>query len=259
MDVSAETADGAPAGEHPAPVGARNADALTQLAETGLAAAAGSTGGDRFQVVVHVDAEALLGTEPVEEGTRCALEPEIPISRQTLRRLTCDASLVKVVEDDGTPLSVGRKTRSIPPALRRALRSRDGCCQFPGCANSRHTDAHHIRHWADGGPTDLENVVTLCRHHHRLLHEGGFTMTGAPGALAFTSPSGRRLRPGLSARCPARGTVPSVSAETPVQPWEPMDLGYAVDAVLQFAPVAARDPGGPGERGDPGEPRALAA
>jgi len=76
----------------------------------------------------------------------------------------------------GTILSVGRKTRTVPPALRRALDYRDRGCRFPGCGR-RYTDAHHVRHWADGGETSLSNTLLLCRHHHRLVHEGSWQVT----------------------------------------------------------------------------------
>ena len=76
---------------------------------------------------------------------------------------------------DGGILDVGRRRRTIPPATRRALESRDRGCRFPGCG-SRFTDAHHVVHWADGGETKLDNLVLLCRVHHRLLHEAGFRL-----------------------------------------------------------------------------------
>jgi hypothetical protein len=100
-----------------------------------------------------------------------------------------------VIEDeDGNPLSVGRKTRSIPPALRRALRSRDQGCRFPGCTNTHFIDGHHIKHWADGGETSLTNLVQLCRHHHRLVHEGGFNCERkADGRIVFRDQSGGNL------------------------------------------------------------------
>ena len=89
-------------------------------------------------------------------------------------RLACDASVVQIREDEhGEPLDVGHKTRSIPPALRRALKSRDKGCVFPGCGHIRYVDGHHIHHWADGGATKLSNLVSLCRLHHRAVHEGG--------------------------------------------------------------------------------------
>ena len=77
--------------------------------------------------------------------------------------------------ENGEPLSIGRKSRSIPPAMRRALRIRDEGCRFPGCTHDKFVDGHHIHHWADGGEMSLDNLVLLCRHHHHLVHEGGFS------------------------------------------------------------------------------------
>jgi hypothetical protein len=128
---------------------------------------------DRYQVVLHVDAETLsagggIGRSELEDGTR--------LSAESARRLSCDAALVRVAQKaDGTVLHVGRKTRTTPGALRRALEIRDRGCRFPGCG-LRFTDAHHVRHWADGGETRLDNCLLLCRHHHRLVHEGGWTI-----------------------------------------------------------------------------------
>src|SRR5205085_8144700 len=118
-----------------------------------------------------------------------------PLPTELARRLACDAGIVRIIERDGTPLSVGRKTRSIPPALRRALQSRDGgaACSFPGCTTTRHVDAHHVHHWADGGKTKLSNLVQLCRFHHRLLHEGGFSVRTQGSAFMFFAPDGRHL------------------------------------------------------------------
>ena len=91
----------------------------------------------------------------------------------------------------GEPLSVGRKTRAIPPAIMRALTTRDGGCRFPGCTHTRFADGHHIKHWADGGETSLSNLVLLCRHHHRLVHEGGFGCeVNNAGDVVFKSPRG---------------------------------------------------------------------
>jgi hypothetical protein len=88
---------------------------------------------------------------------------------------------------------VGRRTRTIPPALRRALEVRDGGCRYPGCA-SRFTDAHHIEHWADGGQTRLENLLLLCRRRHRAVHEGRARVCrGADDSVAFLQPDGRVL------------------------------------------------------------------
>ena len=108
------------------------------------------------------------------------IRPHLPdgtrLSHETVRRLACDCAVVRVTHaPDGSVLHVGRKTRSIPPALRRALEVRDGGCRFPGCG-MRFTDGHHVAHWADGGPTSLANCLLLCRFHHRLVHEGGWRM-----------------------------------------------------------------------------------
>jgi Domain of unknown function (DUF222)/HNH endonuclease len=144
--------------------------------------------GDRYQVVVHVERDDLAGDSP--DGC-CELEDGPALPAETARRLACDASLVTISERDGRPLSVGRKTRTIPPALRRALHSRDRGCRFPGCDQRRVVDAHHVRHWAHGGHTKLSNLLLLCRHHHRLIHEGGYRIEQASGGRAvFRRPDG---------------------------------------------------------------------
>jgi hypothetical protein len=106
--------------------------------------------------------------------------------------LSCDGGLVTRLKDAaGATIDVGRKTRAIPPAIRRALRHRDRCWRFPGRTRTRWLDGHHLVHWADGGETSLDNLVLLCRHHHRLLHEGGFgTHVDADGQLRFLTLSG---------------------------------------------------------------------
>jgi len=131
---------------------------------------------------VHVDDKALRGG---------AGRSDLPI--ETVRRLTCDGSLITIVEDDrGTPLDVGRKLRTVSTPLKRALWSRDRGCSFPGCHHTRYVDAHHIQHWANGGDTSLENLTLLCTHHHTLLHEGGFTIHDyARGGIYFRRPDGR--------------------------------------------------------------------
>jgi Domain of unknown function (DUF222)/HNH endonuclease len=168
-----------------------NADALVLMADTLLSSRpAARAGGDGYQVVVHADAAALAD----DEDGSCELEDGTPLHPETARRLACDASVVRILERDGRPLSVGRKRRSVPPALRRALKSRDRVCRFPGCAHRRFLHAHHIEHWARGGRTDLSNLIHLCSHHHRLLHEGGYRIErGAGGALHFRRPDGRAI------------------------------------------------------------------
>ena len=114
-------------------------------------------------------------------------------SAETSRRLACDASVVRIGHtSDGSVLDVGRKRRTIPPSVRRALEVRDRGCRFPGCG-LRFTDAHHIKHWADGGETRLENLLLLCGHHHRLLHEEGWNVEwwGKDRQAAFIDPRGQ--------------------------------------------------------------------
>lgn len=184
---------------------AERADALAEIAETYLNAEPGpAQTADRYQVVMHVSAETLteIAAEtstdaPVADVTAetsthinagiSHLEDGPHVAAETARRIACDCSRVPLIEDDdGEPLSIGRKSRSIPPAIRRALKARDDGCCFPGCTHKRFIDGHHIHHWADGGETSLGNLVQLCRYHHRLVHEGGFSCERQPdGRIAF--------------------------------------------------------------------------
>ena len=157
------------------------------MARTAISHRPAESTGDEHQVVVHVDAAALAHDG---EGA-CELEHGPALPPETARRLGCDASVVRILERDGRPLSIGRKTRALSPALRRALRSRDRTCRFPGCCQHRYLHAHHIEHWAHGGRTDLSNLIQLCSHHHRLVHEEGYTVEKrAGGALLFRRPDG---------------------------------------------------------------------
>jgi len=192
---------------------ARRADALKLIVETFLATTSAevedTSSADRYQVVVHVD-QAVLA-EPVaasaSEPHRCELDDGPALALDTVRRLGCDGTIVGIVEGaDGEPLDVGRKTRSIPLPLKRALRSRDGGCRFPGCDRTRFTEGHHVKHWADGGETKLSNLVSLCGFHHKLVHEGGFGIAVTDdGLFVFTRPDGRRI--------PECGHHPSISSE----------------------------------------------
>jgi hypothetical protein len=226
---------------------ARNADALVALAQTTLAERASSA--DVYQVVVHVDADTLgvsaetKDGQPARSGDRCALEDGEPLPTAAARRLACDAGIVRVLEKDGRTISMGRKTRTVPPALRRAVRIRDGGCTFPGCTQRYHVDSHHIEHWADGGETNLDNLIQLCRHHHRLLHEGGFTVRRGRTGFAFFAPSGKPIP--QAPRLP-RGNCASILQAnernrirpTPLSLWprhttgENVDLSWSVDALV---------------------------
>jgi hypothetical protein len=218
----------------------RRADALGLVAESALAGGLDpGTRGDRYQVVVHVDAEALPAAS--EHGAS-ALEDGQHVSAEVSRRLACDAARVVMRHArDGTILDVGRRTRTIPPALRRALAHRDAGCRFPGCG-LKLCDAHHVEHWADGGETKLENMIQLCRRHHRAVHEEGFTVELLAGGEArFRRPNGRPIEEApalppvagdavgaLVRRLAGRGV--RIDAEASLPSWEggPVDLGWAV-------------------------------
>ena len=195
----------------------RRADALGLMAERALAAGFGSseesearaplsgTRAERYQVMLHVDMDTLKeegepGRSELEDGTR--------VSYETSRRLTCDAALVTVRHaPDGSVASAGRRTRTISPALRRALEARDRGCRFKGCG-LRFTDAHHVRHWADGGETSLGNLLLLCSYHHRLVHEEGWEVElwGRERLPAFIDPRGQ-------VHMGTREAVPEISAD----------------------------------------------
>lgn len=195
------------------PIAARRADALAEIAETYMnnSESSGSTA-DRYQVIVHV------GTVPGPfVGARPARDPYLEdgpgVTAETSRRIACDSSVVAIKEGkNGEPLSIGRRSRTIPPAMRRALRVRDKGCRFPGCTNTRFVDGHHIKHWADDGETSLDNLVMLCRHHHHLVHEGGFACEKSlDGAIIFKDQREQALE--------SSPTMPGIAANDDVQQW----------------------------------------
>src|SRR5690606_19412605 len=207
QNVSAETSVDAPAVspvDEPAPTfPQKRADALVAMADLAMTALAAdgkpACTADKYQVVVHVEANRAqenVSAETPEQG-HCTLESDaghFPLDAATARRLACDATLVTVLEDGaGTVLNVGRKTRAIPPAIRRALTLRDQGCRFPGCCETRFVDAHHIHHWCDGGETRLDNLVLLCRRHHGLLHQESFAIVKGAEGLEFVRSDGRAL------------------------------------------------------------------
>jgi 5-methylcytosine-specific restriction endonuclease McrA len=170
----------------------QQADALALLAETALHHGIDSgTPAERYQVVIHVDAPALA--DPDAPG-QSVLESGTHVSAETSRRMACDASRVVMQHDRaGRVTEIATRTRTIPPALRRVLQHRDRGCRFPGC-EIPFTQGHHIRHWAQGGPTTLSNLVLLCRRHHRAVHEENYAVERCPdGALRFRRPDGRLL------------------------------------------------------------------
>jgi hypothetical protein len=149
--------------------------------------------GERPHLMVTVGVQTLKGLAGAAELDHVgAIDPE------AARRLACDASVTRVVmAGPSEPLEVGRNTPVVPPALRKAVWVRDQRCRFPGCRRPQAwCDAHHIRHWADGGETALSNLLLLCRPHHRLLHEGGFGLQTVDGRPVFRRPDGSIIEDG---------------------------------------------------------------
>ena len=223
-DVSAETRPAGAGGRASVSSEAQRTDAADVSAETRPAAASRA---------------ALAGHAALEDADG------LRVSAETARRMACDAGAVVMRHAaDGSVLDVGRKTRTVPPALRRALQARDRQCRFPGC-NARRCDAHHVRHWADGGPTRLDNLVLLCRRHHRAVHEEGFLVRMDPSDDAtFCWPDGRPFPavpaaprwtgPPLAstdARLAAAGIEIGPDTATPDWHGERLDLGYAIDVL----------------------------
>jgi len=227
----------------------QQADALALIAETALHHGIDpGAPGERYQVVVHADAPVLADPEAPGQSV---LEDGAHIFAETSQRLACDASRVVMRHaPDDRVVEVGARTRTIPPALRRALHHRDRGCRFPGCG-VRFGQGHHLRHWADGGPTTLSNLALLCRRHHRAVHEEGYQVERqADGELRFRRPDGRLLPevpppaavPAdpvavLRARHEAQGL--SIDARTTIPGWlgEPLNVGWAIDVLH---PLAAR-------------------
>jgi len=260
VDVSAETPT----------MAQQQADALALLAETALHHGIDpGAPGERYQVVVHVDAPALA--DPDQPG-QSVLAEGAHVSAETSRRLACDASRVVMRHDeDGQVVEVGARTRTIPPALRRALQHRDRNCRFPAC-NVRFGQGHHVRHWAQGGPTTLSNLALLCRRHHRAVHEEGYQLERMPdGAFQFRRPDGRLLP-----EVPAPAALPAdpvgalraqhaaeglrLHARTGLAQWlgERLDVGWAIDVLHPLATrgattaFARERPTGPRPRSGPG-------
>ena len=225
----------------------QQADALGLLAESALHHELDpGAPGERYQVVVHVDAAVLADPEAPGQSE---LEEVGHVPAGTSRRLACDASRVVMRHgEDGRVVEIGARTRTIPPALRRALQHRDRACRFPGC-EGRGSQGHHVHHWAQGGPTILSNLVLLCRHHHRAVHEEGYRVARAEdGALRFARPDGRPLPDVPSA--PAVPADPTAALEgrhaadglrlhahTACPTWlgERLDVGWALDVLHPLA------------------------
>jgi hypothetical protein len=234
--------------------GQRRADALGLVAECALAADLDrGTAGDRYQVVVHLEPASPSTREPAlaSVGGHAVIEVghgATYVSAETSQRLLCDASVVVMQHGaDGSVLDVGRRTRTVPAPIRRALEWRDRHCQFPGC-NSRRCDAHHLHPWALGGGTSLTHLSKLCRRHHRAVHEGGFRVVRrADGQLDWFRPDGRSLdtAPRAPRRAPddarllgptmerlvSAGATADRQVSPPLPSGERLDLGWVIDVL----------------------------
>ncbi len=215
----------------------------------------GLKGSERCQVMLHVDINTLRqqSGEDCDGEQHCHLDEKPWVSAQTARRLSCDASLVTVLEDEnGKVLNIGRRARTVPASLRRALDVRDKTCRFPGCCEARRVEYHHLEHWADGGETSLDNIAKMCKFHHTQLHRGCFDVRVEPplddqseAQLVFTTPSGRRIETDLFPQFPPqvaraakealRHAAPEVDAKTCVTRWqgESCDYGMAIEGLLR--------------------------
>ena len=163
------------------------ADALYRMASQALGS---DRRADTATVVMRVDALDLT------TSAATATVEDRPVLPETALRFACDARIEAHIDSAGATIGVGRRTRSVPGWLRRKIHARDGGCVFPGCGRTRWVHRHHIEHWAHGGPTDLGNLVTLCRFHHHLIHEGGCAIHGDPNqAITWIRPNGTRYEP----------------------------------------------------------------
>lgn len=200
-----------------------------------------TSGLDRHTLVLHASAEA-LGEPTTDTPVGDVVAVEEPhgrvrhLRRTVLRQLACDAGIVlAAVDGRGSPLDVGRRDRRLSAALRRAVHLRDRDCRFPGCGATRHLHAHHVQHWADGGATDLDNLVLLCSQHHRFVHRKGWHIeVSADGLHRFLGPGRDQLE-----QLP-RGPDPARVEGSP--PWR-QDLPWRPDALVP-------EYGGPLRRGD---------
>lgn len=232
-----------PTGEAWDPTSAGLADAFLQLCESAMTSElATRAGGDRQQVVVLADLETI---SEAKDCGRCEVQGVGSIPAETARRIACDCSRVGVLLDKGRLVTVGRKSRSTPVWMRRALHARDGGCRFPGCDQKVFLEAHHIIHWINQGETSLENLLELCWFHHWLVHEGRCSVHKVEnGRVIFQRKDGSPVQPENrdpisteeleqwlredGAKVDPRASVPTLSADGP------MDLKYIVSGLLEL-------------------------
>jgi len=162
----------------------RMADALVELANHGLESGALPA---RKGVKPHLNVTTSL--ERLQGLPRAASIEGAPISQKTLERVACDCTVSRVMLADSVVIDVGRATRSVSPAMWRALKARDRHCRFPACDRpASWTSAHHIEFWSHGGKTRVEDLLSLCHYHHRLVHEGGWQVVKSGSEVKFIPP-----------------------------------------------------------------------
>ena len=258
------------------------ADGLVAVAESFLAGkVAGADDAEIYQVVVHAGTDVLAGpavpaadpgvsaeTSPAParvpgdpaDPARCHVEDGPAISVSTAQMIACTAALSWMRHGDaGEILALGRRRRRPSSAIRRAARERDHCrCRFPGC-ESRRVDLHHIQHWANGGRTDLDNLISLCPYHHKVVHDRGYLIAAPPGrTFTFYRPDGTPLpsSPPLPEPDGPIGQAhdAAITPDTIIPPWygERLDLNHAIWACFANARTKEEEPeqdGAPVNRG----------
>jgi 5-methylcytosine-specific restriction endonuclease McrA len=249
-DSDQDTGENCPA-EHKREFATTNCDALVMMAESFLAnGPAARSGSDRYQIVVNADASLLAGIgdgADVERRARtgvCELDDGPALASETLRRLACDASIVTITTDtDGRVIGISSKAPAIPASTRRAVRRRDRGCRWPGCGGRIFVNVHHIRHRAHHGDNSLGNLVELCWHHHRLVHEGGWNVRLEPdGVIVAIRPDGSVLASPPQAPPPQPNAIETenrthgiaIDATTCIPRWrgEHLDLDHIVTGLL---------------------------
>ncbi len=286
-DVSAETsaADQAPAADRPAEATSSSlADALLIIAEAFLAGkVAAAADPEVYQVIVHAGTDAITLDSPAADAgdvsaetsptasrppsrpdhpadpARCHVEDGPAISVTTAQMIACSSALTWMLHDSaGKLLDLGRRQRRPNAALRRAARDRDKCrCRFPGC-ESRRVDLHHIQYWSHGGRTTLDNLVSLCKYHHMLVHDRGYLIAAArDGTFAFCRLDGTAV-PACPPLPPPDGTLgdchdAEVTPETIIPPWygERLDLDYAIHVCFANAQAEQEQQAGRDQAGEP--------
>ena len=214
-------------------------DALVAIAHGQLAALENQTpaaGTARTPSAKNRELLLHLRTSDLVKGAFVAeLHDGTPLDGATFCRLACDTGVVVAhTDDDGDPLDVGRRRRTIPSAIMRALLIRDRGCAFPGCNHQAFVEAHHLEHWSNGGDTAKDNLVCLCHPHHVALHEGGFTAARREdGTLLFRDPTGRPI-PAHPEPLAPQPTPTIDDPKTNLIDWDgrPMDLHGAVSALV---------------------------